>query len=135
MSQELFLKTHIYEVIISVVLDVNVMDLNIVGRSKLPISRTDLDFFTNVVVSWRKCQIISSTGRIAEVRPFALSYESTNYVDIVDAFDRFYDKNARESRMIKVRDALSALSMDCNCVPPYMTREAWINIRNKLKLK
>ena len=42
--------THIYKVIISDVADVEAIDVNAVGRIKLPISKTDLCSCANVFV-------------------------------------------------------------------------------------
>ena len=95
------------------------MYLNIVGRSKLLEFRTDLHPCTNVVILGRNDQIMSDAGRSVEVSPFTPDYESTNQVSMMDAVSRYDNKRTLERFTIKVRDAISAPTVDHN-VSHYM---------------
>ena len=58
--------------------DDQVMDLGIVSWSELPISRTDLDSHSNMVVIGRNVQITSDASRAVEVSLSAPDYETIN---------------------------------------------------------
>ena len=62
---------------ISGIVDVEAMDLNVVGKSELPISRTDLDSCSNIFAVVRNYQIMGVTGRAEEVSSFTSDFDST----------------------------------------------------------
>ena len=105
------------------------MNLNSVGRSKLPTFRTDLDLCTNVVVAVRKYQIMRDNGRIAEFSSFTPDHESTFQVFMTDAVYRHDGKNTGKRSMLKVRDTLRVPAMDSDCGPSHAMRESGINER------
>ena len=71
---------------------VDAMDLSIVGRSKFPISRTDLESCDNVIIIGKCYQIISHTSRIEEVVPFTPDCELTCQIPVMDTVSRCGDK-------------------------------------------
>ena len=87
------------------------MDLDTVGRSELPIYRTNLESHVNIVVVGMNIQIISDAVRRAEVIPSTPGCDSIHYAPIVDATIRNDDDCAREKYMLIVRDSLSVPTM------------------------
>ena len=97
--------------IVSSIVDDEVIDIDKVGSSEVLISRNDLDIYTNVVVAGRHFQIISGIDRRVEVISFRPDYESTHQVPIIDATIRHDDKCTGEIYVLKVGDALTFPAM------------------------
>ena len=93
------------------------------------LSRTDLDSHANMVVVGKHAAIINDTGRRAEVSPFTPDYESLSKVPIVDAAIRYDCPYSGETYLLIVRNALSVPSMDHNLIPPFIIKEAGVDIK------
>ena len=87
---------------------VEAVDLNEVGRDMLPISRTNLDSYNNVVSAGRNYQITSETSRTGKASSFTPGHESTCQAPIMVTTSGYDSKRTRESNTLKVRDALTA---------------------------
>jgi hypothetical protein len=109
-------------------------------------SRTELDSHTNMVVVGRHALVLSNTGRTAEVSPFTPDYDALQKVPIVDAailyvcpytnnlyvlITRTYTNNLY---VLIMRNALSVPSMKHNLIPPFIMREAGIQVNSTPKI-
>ena len=92
-------------------------------------SQTDLDSHDNIVVSERNVTIINDTGRRAKVSPFTPDYDSLHSVPIADTTIRYDCPFSGATFLLIVRNALSVPAMDHNLIPPFIVREAGIDIR------
>ena len=108
--------------------DAQVMDLDAVVRSELPMFRTDLDSHANMVAVGRNVQMASDTGSTAKVRPFTPDFESTHQFPIVDDAITCDDENTGHECMITVTYSLSVPAMDRHLIPPFAIRESGIDM-------
>ena len=99
------------------------MCLNTVGRSKLPISRTYLESYANMVIVGKNYHSISCTSRKVEVSPFTPDCKST----IVDAVAR------HDNEHTEFVEALSVSAMDINCILSHLMKDSGINMRTAPK--
>jgi hypothetical protein len=97
-------------------------------------SRTELDSHANMVVVGRHALIISNTGRTAEVSPFTPDYEALQKVPIVDAAIQYMCPYDDKLYILIVRNALSVPSMKHNLVPPFIVREAGVQVNSTPKI-
>ena len=91
--------------------------------------RTELDSHANIVVVGRNTTIINDTGRTVEVSPFTPDYSSLQNVPVVDAAIGYDCEYTGESYLLVVMNAISVPSMDHNLIPPFIMREAGIDVR------
>ena len=80
------------------------------------------------------CFILASTGKTAEVSPYTPDYEAMD-VKIVDAVLLYECPFTHEQSIIVMRNALHVPSMDNNLIPPFIMREAGIDVRDVPKLQ
>ena len=99
------------------------------------LSRTDLDSHANMVVVVKHDAITCDTGRRAEVSPSTPDYESLSKVPIVDATIRYDCPYSRETYLLIVKNALSVLAMYHNLIPPFIIREAGVDVKCVLKMQ
>ena len=66
---------NVYREIVSCMADVERMDIDVVGRSELPTSRTALDSHANMFIVKINVQIISDADRTVEISSFTPDYE------------------------------------------------------------
>ena len=98
------------------------------------IFRTELDSHANMVVVGRNTAIINDTGRTAEVSPFTPDCSSLQNVPVVNAAIGYDCEHAGESYLLVVMNAISVPSMDHNLIPPFIMREAGIDVKSTPKI-
>ena len=96
-------------------------------------SQTELDGHANMPVVGRNCYILSELGKYVDVSPFTPAYKALRapMVDAVIQYDSPYDG---KSYMLVIRNALHVPSMMNNLLPPFMLREAGVEVNDKAKI-
>ena len=87
-----------------------------------------------MIVLGQHCYIISSSGRHAEVNAFAIKVGRIKIVPIFDAtivYDCPYSMN---TYLLIVRNSLYIQSMTNNLIPPFIMREAGLEVREIPKI-
>ena len=97
-------------------------------------SRTELDSHANMPVVGRHAYVISDTGKVADVNPFTPDYNSMQ-VNIVDAAVQYECPYDGEKYILVIRNALYVPSMTNNLIPPFVMREAGIQISDTPKIQ
>lgn len=97
-------------------------------------SRTQLDSHANMPVVGQHAYVISDTGKVAEVNAFTPDYEPLR-VPIVDAAVRYDCPYGGESYILVIRNALHVPAMRNNLLPPFMMREAGIQVNEVPKMQ
>ena len=111
--------------------DVNlVLDKNVDAEQP----RTELDSHANMPVVGRHAYIISDTGRVAEVNAFTPDYEPMQ-LSIVDAAIQYDCPYDRQSYILVIQNALHVPSMKNKLLPPFMMREAGIEVYDTPKIQ
>ena len=123
----------IYKYIANSMVDVEAMDVDVVGRNELLIPRTDLDFHASTVTTGMSDQNTSDASRTAKVDLFTLNLDLAHQVHVVDAVIRHDDEYTREICMLMVRDALSLTVVDHDLIPSFVMRYADFNMMTALK--
>ena len=103
------------------------------SATKKPVSRTDLDSHTNMPVVGMHANIISDTGRIADISPYTPDYKSMQ-VKIVDAAVKYECPYTGQEYVLIIRNALHVPSMANNLIPPFMLREIGIKVKDTPKI-
>ena len=111
------------------------MHLDVVGRSDLPISRTDLESHANMIAVGRNVQIMSHHVRTAEDSSFAPNCELTHHAHVVCTSIRNDNEETGKIFMLIVRDSLSVPDVNHNLLAPFATRETVIYVRNTPKFQ
>ena len=96
-------------------------------------SQTELDSHANMPVAGRNCYILSELGKYVNVSPFTPAYKALRapVVDVVIQYDSRYDG---KSYILVIRNALHVPSMANNLLPPFMLREAGVEVNDKAKI-
>ena len=97
-------------------------------------TRTNLDSHANMPVVGRNVFIISNTGRVVEVAPFTPDYQPMQ-IPIVDAAIQYDCPYDGVGRILVIRNALHVPSMRHNLMPPFVMREAGIQLRDTPKIQ
>jgi len=97
-------------------------------------SRTDLDSHANMPVVGRHAYVISDTGRTAEVNAFTPDYKAMN-VRIVDAAVKYECPYEGRNYILVIRNALHVPSMKNNLIPPFILREAGVQVHDTPKIQ
>lgn len=98
-------------------------------------ARTELDSHTNMCVIGKHSLVIQYSGRHADVSAFSPSVESLHKVPIVDAaiaYDCPYSSS--KTYILVVRNALYVPSMHNNLIPPFVMREAGVEVSEVPKI-
>ena len=98
-------------------------------------SRSELDTHANMVVVGKHSLILNQSGRTAEVAPFSPdcgSLESVPIVDAVVAYDCPYEM---KTYILVLTNALYVPSMDHNLLPPFILREAGLEVNDVPKIQ
>ena len=90
-----------------------VINLDVVGRSELPISITNLESHSSMVVVGKIYQSTSDAGRTVEFIPVVPDYESTYQVPIVNSTIRHGGECTGESCALIVKK-----NTQCSCYGP-----------------
>lgn len=87
-----------------------------------------------MVVVGRNDAMINDTGRTAEVNPFTPDCSSLQNAPIVNAAIGYNCEHTGESYLLVVIKAISVPSMDHNLIPPFIMREARIDVKSTPKI-
>ena len=96
--------------------------------------RTELDYHANMVVVESNATIINNTGRTVEVSPFTPDYSSLQNVPVVNAAIGYNCEYTGESYLLVVMNAISVPSIDHNLIPPFIMKEAGIDVKTIPKI-
>ena len=96
-------------------------------------SRTELDSHANMPMAGRNCYILSKSGKHVDVSLFTLAYKALRapLVDVTIQYDSPYD---RKSYILVIQNALHVPSMANTLLPPFMLREAGVEVNDKGKI-
>ena len=97
-------------------------------------SRTELDSHANMPVVGRHAYVISDTGKVADVSPFTPDYDAMK-IKIVDAAIQYGCPYSGKSYILVVRNALHVPSMKHNLLPPFILRQAGIEVNDTPKIQ
>ena len=97
------------------------------------ISRTELDSHANMPVIGMNAYILSKIGETVDVAPFTPDYKPIS-VELVDAALKYECSYSGEVKILIIRRGLYVPSMTHNLLPPFMLREAGININEVPKI-
>lgn len=97
-------------------------------------SRTELDSHANMPVVGRHAYVLSNTGRTVDVNAFTPDYEPIR-VPVVDAAVQYDCPYTGISHMMVIRNALHVPSMENNLIPPFIMREAGIEVNEVAKIQ
>ena len=89
---------------------------------------TELDSHANMPVAGSGTTVISTTGRHATVTPFSATLPVMEKVEIVDVAMAFDDPISTQTYILIMRNALHIPSMGHNLLPPFMLREAGLQV-------
>ena len=130
-------RTHLYKIkthyqiysLLSSIAEVDAVDETTEEAS----SRTEFDSHANMPVVGRHAYIISETGKIADVSPFTPDYKSME-IPIVDAAIQYEDPYDGKVYILVIRNALYVPSMRNNLLPPFILRQAGIEVNDVPKI-
>ena len=94
----------------------------------------DLDSHANMAVLGNQCTIIQRTGRYADVNSFASYVVLMARVPIVDAALEYDCPHSGRTFLLLSRNALFVESMYHNLVPPFIVREAGLEVDKLAKI-
>ena len=97
------------------------------------VSTTELDSHANMPVVGQDCYIISETGKTAVVQPYSPDYENKD-IPIVHAAVQYECPYNGENYILVIRNALYVQSMKHNLIPPFLMREAGVQVREIPKI-
>ena len=101
------------------------------GRSK---GTTELDSHANMVVIGAQGTIIQKTRRYADVNAFSSDVGTMSRVTIVDAAIAYDCPFSGRTILMVARNALYVEIMDHNLVPPFIMREAGLEVDKQEKI-
>ena len=96
-------------------------------------SRTELDSHANMPVIGRNAYILSKICETVDVAPFTPDYKPIS-VELVDAALKYECPYSGEVKILIIRRGLHIPSMTHNLLPPFMLREAGIQINEVPKI-
>ena len=97
------------------------------------LSTTELDSHANMTVVGLDAYVISETGRTAVVQPYSPDYD-TKDIPIVHAAVQYDCPYNGDSYVLVIRNALHVKSMKHNLMPPFLMREAGVQVRDIPKI-
>ena len=86
-----------------------------------------------MVVVGKNAYVIDDSGRKVRVQPYSLNYK-LEYIPIVDAAIIYECPYSGKRVVLVVRDALCVKEMENNLIPPFIMREAGIQVREVPKI-
>jgi hypothetical protein len=98
-----------------------------------PSGRTDLDSHANMVVLGRDCFILSQKGLQADVNAFTPDHQSLP-IPIVNGAKLYIDPYTGTKWIIVFKHALTVPTMENDLVPPFLLREAGIEVNETAKI-
>ena len=104
-------------------------------ESHFPQSRSELDSHANMVVLGKNCFVFDGIhGKTCTVEPFDPSIGTAKKVPIVDAAIAYDCPYLHKTFLLIVRNALYIPSMDNNLIPPFILREAGLEVKDTPKI-
>ena len=97
-------------------------------------SRTELDSHTNMVVMGRNAAVIQETGTTAQVNAFSPECSALQEVRIVDAVVKWECPYTNNPYLLLFHNALHVPLMENNLLPPFIVREAAVEINDVPKI-
>ena len=97
------------------------------------VSRTELDTHANMPVVGRHAYILADTGKTADVNAFSPDHAPIT-VRIIDAAVLYHCPYSGKEYVLVIRNALHVPSMVNNLLPPFVMREAGIEINDTPKI-
>lgn len=119
----------IYDVVVAATSD----DDDVAADSTID-SRTELDSHANMPVVGRHAMVLSESGKTISVKPYTPDYPPME-LPLVDAAVQYDSPYDGKTYVLIVRDALRVPSMKNNLMPPFMMREAGIEVRDTPKIQ
>ena len=101
------------------------------GRSA---GTTELESHANMNVIGTHGTIIQKTGRYADVNAFSSDVGTISRVPIIDAAAAYDCPFSGQTSLMVARNALYIESMDHNLVPPFIMREAGLEVDDQAKI-
>ena len=98
------------------------------------LSRTELDFHVNMAAVGKCTCVLNDTGLTADVRTYTPDYESI-MISIVDAAMQYECPYTGTIHILIIRNALHVISMENNLIPPFIIREAGIELNDTPKIQ
>ena len=95
--------------------------------------RTELDSHANMAVLGKDCFVFEQTGRFCDVSAFSPSIETTS-LPIVDAVIVYDCPYTLTLYLLMIRNALYVKDMSNNLLPPFLLREAQIEVNECPKI-
>ena len=95
---------------------------------------TELESHANMVVFGNQGTTIQNTGKFADVNAFAEDVGMMPRVPIVDLVLSYDCQYSGEVILLVARNALFVMSMDHNFVPPFIMREAGLQVNKQAKI-
>ena len=96
-------------------------------------SRTELDSHANMAVLGKNSHVLSETGKTARVQPYSPNYKP-QIIPIVDAAVMYECPYSGKRVGLVIRDALHVKEMENNLIPPFIMREAGIQVKEIPKI-
>ena len=107
--------------------------ISLVGGGNL-VSTTELDSHANMCVFGSNCWIAAKTGRSIDVGAFAEQAGGLENVPVVDVIVAYDCLRTGQVFLFIAKNVLYVESMDDNLVPPFILREAGLDVRDKPKI-
>ena len=96
-------------------------------------SRTELDTHANILVVGSECYIIAHTGKTAKVHPYRPDYEAKD-IPIIHVAVQYDCPYTGERYVLVIRNALYVPVMKNNLIPPFIIREAGVQVLDTPKI-
>jgi hypothetical protein len=97
--------------------------------------RTELDSHANMVVLGSNCFVFDNIhGNTCEVEPFDKTLGTAKQVPIVDAAISYDCPYTQQTHLLIIRNALYIPSMKNNLLPPFILREAGLQVKDVPKI-
>ncbi len=93
-------------------------------------STTELDSHANMVVVGRQASIISESWIHAKVKPFSNDCGTLERIPIINAAIGYDCLTTSKTYILIVRNALYVKSMEHNLIPPFVMREAGLQVND-----
>ena len=99
------------------------------------VSRTELDSHANMCVLGRDCFVFDNIqDRTCDVEPFDVTIGKAKSVPIVDGVIAYDCPYSHQTSLLVVRNALYIPTMPNNLIPPFILREAGIQVKDIAKI-
>lgn len=103
-----------------------------VGRA-VSSSRTELDSHANMIVVGRNAFVVNETGKTVDVHAFSPDHPALT-LKLIDAVVKYDCPYKGSSQLLLMRNALHVPSMENNLIPPFIMREAGVQVSDTPKI-